>query len=399
VAVADRYDVFLLDLDGVLYRGDQPVPGASDAIDHLRELGKRVAFVTNNSSRTPEQVAEKLATVGVNASPDEVMTSAMATASVIAARGGGSAFVIGEVGVRSALAAAGVTVLEGDPERADYVVVGWDRGVDYARLRSAALLVQRGAALVATNPDPSYPAPDGLWPGAGALLAALTTTVGRPADEVVGKPHPTLYRTALERAGGGRPLVVGDRLDTDIAGAAPLGWDSLLVLTGVAGRADVVPTYVGRDLSSLRSDLPTVRAARDADVDGIEAELHGAGLASDGIEERLADALVADLEDRIVGTASLELFGNDALLRSVAVDPCCRLTNVGTLLVARASQLAGDQGADDLYAVTEDAAGFFERLGFVRIGGKNALPWRIASTPMVREHCSSRAVALRLSLR
>jgi HAD superfamily hydrolase (TIGR01450 family) len=154
---------------------------------------------------------------------------------------------------------AGIRLLDGEPEHVDHVVVGWDRWVDYAKLRTACLLVQRGARLVATNADPSFPAPDGLWPGAGAILAVITTTTGAEA-EVVGKPHAPLYRTALQRAGGRKPLVVGDRIDTDIAGAAALGWDSLLVLTGISSREDLArsevrPTYVADDLRALL-DLP-----------------------------------------------------------------------------------------------------------------------------------------------
>ena len=109
------------------------------------------------------------------------------------------------------------------------MVVGWDRRADYDKLRRAALLVQRGAQLIATNPDASYPAPDGLWPGAGALLATVTATTGA-TPEVVGKPNAPLFELARERAGGGRAISIGDRLDTDVAGAARLGWDSLLVL-------------------------------------------------------------------------------------------------------------------------------------------------------------------------
>ncbi len=260
MALADRYDCFLFDLDGVLYRGDEAVPGAAEALAGLRRRGKRVAFLTNNSGRTPEAVAERLRRLGIDASPGEVVTSALATADLLAARGTRTAFVIGEEGVRRALADAGIEVRDGDPERVDVVVVGWDRAADYAKLRRAALLVQRGAGLVATNADPAYPAPDGLWPGAGALLAAVTTTTGA-VPEVVGKPHAPLFLRALERVGDGRPLVVGDRLDTDIAGARALGWDALLVLTGVTDEArlmasEIRPTYVGRDLRVLEEDPP-----------------------------------------------------------------------------------------------------------------------------------------------
>jgi len=253
--IADAYDCFLLDLDGVLFRLDEPVSGAAETLHTLRRAGKRLSFVTNNSARTPEEIAAKLEGLGIRAAPDEVETSALATADMLAARGVGSAFVIGERGIRDALRAKGVRVVDGDPGRADAVVVGWDRAADYSSLRTASLLVQRGAALVATNADPSYPAPDGAWPGAGALLAVVTTTTGA-TPEVVGKPSPLLLVAARERAGGGRALVVGDRFETDIAGAEALGWDSLLVLSGIARREDLAssslqPTYVGEDVRAL----------------------------------------------------------------------------------------------------------------------------------------------------
>ena len=255
MAIIDGYDAFLFDLDGVLYRGDDPVPGAAAAVAELRKAGKNLAFVTNNSSRTPEAVAAKLASVGVDASPREVETSALATAELLAARGVGTAFVVGEQGIRRALSDAGIELVDGRASTPDVVVVGWDREVDYAKFAAASLFVQRGASLVATNADSSYPAPEGLIPGAGALLAVIVATTGA-VPEVVGKPHPPLLRAALTRAGGGRPVLIGDRLDTDIAGAAALGWDSLLVLTGISTRADVAasairPTYLVDDLSAL----------------------------------------------------------------------------------------------------------------------------------------------------
>lgn len=254
--IVDRYDSFLLDLDGVMYLGDEPIPGAAEAVVRLREMGKGLAFVTNNSSRTPAVVAQHLRTVGVQATPDEVETSGLATATILARRGVRTAFVVGEEGIRQALVGAGIQLVDQGADRADAVVIGWDRAADYDKLMRASLLVERGAAFIATNADASYPAPGGeRWPGAGALLAAVETTVGKKA-EVVGKPQAPVLLEALTRAGGGRPLVVGDRIDTDIAGAAGLGWHSLLVLTGIsaaadAAAADPAPTYVGIDLSAL----------------------------------------------------------------------------------------------------------------------------------------------------
>jgi glycerol 3-phosphatase-2 len=253
--IADRYDAFLLDLDGVLYRGDEPIPGAAEAVERLRRAGKRVAFVTNNSSRTPASVAAKLAGVGIRADQREVVTSALVTADLLSARGVGAAFVIGEEGIRTALRDAGIRVVDGEDPDADVVVIGLDRGANYTALARASLFVQHGAPLVATNADASYPAPEGALPGAGALLAVVVTTTGAE-PEVVGKPHPPLLRAALERAGGSRALVIGDRLDTDVAGAVAVGWDSMLVLTGISTReqaeaSEPGPTYVVDDLSAL----------------------------------------------------------------------------------------------------------------------------------------------------
>ncbi len=257
--LADGYDCLLFDLDGVLYRGDEAVPAAPATMAELRGRGTRCVFLTNNSSRTPEQVAYKLRSMGIQADAAEVVTSALATAELLASRGGGTAFVIGGDGVHGALLDAGLNVLDGEPGHADLVVVGFDDTLTYAKLRSACVLVRRGAHLVATNPDLTFPVGDGeLWPGAGSLLAAVVACAGTEA-EVVGKPFAPLFEAALRRGGGGLPLVVGDRLDTDIEGARRLGWDSLLVLSGVATRDEVEatgirPTHVARDVSGLVRD-------------------------------------------------------------------------------------------------------------------------------------------------
>jgi glycerol 3-phosphatase-2 len=254
--LADPYDAILLDLDGVLYRWPDPIAGAADAVERLRVAGKRIAFVTNNSSRTPEQVVERLAATGVRAAVSEVVTSALATADLLSSRGIERAFVVGDEGLRTALGDAGIAVLGGTGDGAEVVVVGFDRDANYTRLKDASVLVERGLPLVASNADRSFPAANGeAWPGAGALLAAIETTTG-VRGEVVGKPEAPVLRRALEVAGGGRPLVVGDRLDTDIAGAARLGWDSALVLTGSTRRGDLdgspwVPTIVVDSIDDL----------------------------------------------------------------------------------------------------------------------------------------------------
>jgi glycerol-1-phosphatase len=258
--LADHYDGFLFDLDGTIYRGDEPTLGAPETIERLREMGKGLAFMTNNSSRTPEDVAAHLNSIGLAVSAAEVVNSAEPTSDLVRERHVRRAFVIGEGGLRSALIGAGIDVLEGEPDEADVVIVGLDTSVDYARLRTATVLLQRGARLVASNADASFPAAQGWnWPGAGAILAAIETATGEKA-EVVGKPHRPIFEASHAVAGGGKPLVVGDRLDTDIEGARRLRWDSALVLTGISRREDLrgagfSPTYVIDDLRSLVDGL------------------------------------------------------------------------------------------------------------------------------------------------
>jgi HAD superfamily hydrolase (TIGR01457 family) len=257
--LAAKYDALLFDLDGVLFRGDEPVPHAPETIGALRQAGARIVFLTNNSSRTPEQVAAKLTGLGVVADPAEVVTSALATADLLAERGVKSAYAIGGDGVIRALEDAGISVLDGEPARVSHVVVGIDEDLTYATLRTACVLVRGGAHLVATNADRTFPSSGGqIWPGAGALVAAIMVATDVEA-EVVGKPFPPLFESALRRSGGEKPLVIGDRLDTDIAGADALGWDSLLVLTGVSDwreleASPIRPTYVAPDLTALLSD-------------------------------------------------------------------------------------------------------------------------------------------------
>jgi glycerol-1-phosphatase len=265
--LAARYDALLFDLDGVLFRGDEPVTNAPETMRRLRESGARIVFLTNNSSRRPEQVAAKLTRLGIAADPAEVVTSALATADLLADRGVRSAYAIGGDGVIGALEAADISVVDGEPTGVSHVVVGIDDDLTYAKLRTACVLVQGGACLVATNADRTFPGPGGqLWPGAGALVAAITTATGVEA-EVVGKPFPPLFESALRRSGGTNPLVIGDRLDTDIAGADALGWDSLLVLTGVSDRTELEtspfhPTYVAPDLTVLLRDDVASEARR-----------------------------------------------------------------------------------------------------------------------------------------
>jgi glycerol-1-phosphatase len=258
-----RYDHALLDLDGCVWVGDAPTSGAVEAVTALRQAGKGIAFVTNDSRVSAEELVRKLWGQGFQASLEEVVTVGGALQHLLAERADRlrSAFVIGSDAIAEHVADAGVRVANGTEfaSRADIVVVGLDEQLGYADLRTAVQALDRGAELVATARDPVLPMPDGPWPGTGAVLAALEYATGRRGD-TVGKPDPQLFYTALDRLGEGRALVVGDRLDTDLAGAAAAGLDAAIVLTGAAGRdeaeaaRDPAPIAVADTLATLVLD-------------------------------------------------------------------------------------------------------------------------------------------------
>jgi HAD superfamily hydrolase (TIGR01457 family) len=408
--VARRYDAVLFDLDGVVYRGDEPIASAPATIESLRNLGTPVVFLTNNSSRTPELVAAQLSAMGVKARPEEIVTSGRATAAMLEEEGGAgsSAFVIGEAGVREALRAVGIILLDGEPARSDLVVVGWDRSVDYSKLRTASLLVERGARLIGTNADASYPAPDGLWPGAGAILAAVTTTTGA-LPTIAGKPARPMFEAAARMVSATRPLVVGDRLDTDIAGAAAMGWDSMLVLSGASTPSDVIrsaalPSYVARDLTGILGRAPpaSFRPAVARDAAALAELLRSSGLSAEGLEGRLTDTLVSDDPDRgtplpLTATACLQTVESFGILRSVAVREDVRGCGLGMLATAAACHVARDRDVSHITLFTEMAAHFFEHVGF-RPVERLELPEPVATSHHAAEECSLTATAMVLDL-
>jgi HAD superfamily hydrolase (TIGR01450 family) len=229
-----RYDQLILDLDGCVWVGDEPVPGSVEAVEGLREAGKRLAFVTNNPRRSTEENVAKLWGMGVQASVHDVVTVGGAMQHLLAeTRRGRTAFVIGTQAMLDHVAAAGLRVLNATDlaSRAEVVVVAGTDQVTYDDLRHAVLALARGADFLATGRDPTYPMPDGLWPGQGAILAAVEYATGLEA-KIVGKPEPQLFLTALDRLGEGRTLVVGDSLEADVAAAAQAKLDAALVLTG-----------------------------------------------------------------------------------------------------------------------------------------------------------------------
>lgn len=260
--LAAAYDVALVDLDGVVYLGPRPVPGAAEALAAARATGMRLAFVTNNSSRPVDAVLAHLAELGVPATADDVVTSAQAAATLVSERLGTGARVlaVGGAGLRAALEAAGCELVDSADDKPDAVVQGYAADLRYADLAEAALAVERGAWWVATNRDPTLPSDRGVLPGNGALVDAVAAAVGRRPEVYAGKPDPALLGEAIRRTGAERPLMVGDRLDTDIEGAVVAGIDSLCVLTGVHSGADLLtapqerrPTYVGIELTALVS--------------------------------------------------------------------------------------------------------------------------------------------------
>ncbi|HEX5190300.1 MAG TPA: HAD-IIA family hydrolase [Streptosporangiaceae bacterium] len=264
--LAAEYDVALLDLDGVVYAGQQAIPGAPAALARAREAGLRLAFVTNNASRSPSAIAEHLSRLGVAAASSDVVTSAQAAATLIAEKfpAGSPVLVAGSNGLRLALRERGMRPVSVAADRPVAVVQGFAPGITYELLAEAGVAVRDGAFYVATNSDSTLPTPRGPQPGNGSLLSVIITATGvRPV--VAGKPQTPLHAEAVARTGAERPLVVGDRLDTDIEGAVRGGADSLLVLTGVSTAQDAVlaragqrPTYLSADLGGLTEPQPVV---------------------------------------------------------------------------------------------------------------------------------------------
>ena len=232
--LAARYDQFILDLDGCVWVGGDATPGAVEALEALREAEKGIAFATNNAYESGEDLVAQLWGIGVRASLRDMVTVGGAMQHVLAeTRTGRTAFVVGTAAMLRHVTDAGLKVMNATDlaSRAEVVVVAGTTDLVYDDLRFAVQAMLRGADLIATARDPTYPQPDGHWPGTGAVLAAIEYATGATA-ELVGKPAPRLFQTALDRLGEGRTLVVGDRLDSDLNAAAAAGLDAAWVTAG-----------------------------------------------------------------------------------------------------------------------------------------------------------------------
>lgn len=321
--LASQFDCIICDLDGVIYRGSEGVPGATLTLNAIEELGVRPAFVTNNASRTPAEVAHQLQQLGIHAEPSDVVTSAQAGAQILSEMvpPGSRIYVVGGTGLDSALRDVGL-IPERDPVGCIAVLQGFGPAIEWRDLAEASYLIQAGAVWVATNSDLTFPTEKGLAPGNGSLVQAVACAAGRQPDAIGGKPAPALMSLAIARMESRMPLMVGDRYDTDIVGGHALGLATLLVLTGVASIDDVWhshirATYLGESIATLIEPYPhcTVEV-NTAWCDGAQAIFHAESqrvTTSGGNfinRLRAADAVKWELQDSI----GIESFVNGSIV-------------------------------------------------------------------------------------
>ncbi len=263
--LSEAYDLALVDLDGVAYKGKQPIEHAATGLAGARERGMHLVFVTNNASREPGSIAEQLTGLDIPCSAEDVMTSAQAAAAVLARRldAGSPVLVVGGAGLVTAVREAGLRVVTSAEDRPAAVVQGFAPDVAWPHLAEAAFAIGQGAWFVASNLDKTLPQERGFAPGNGSLVAAVQTATGVEPTSC-GKPEPTMYQLAAERHGARRPLVVGDRLDTDLGGARAAGWPGLHVLTGVSTARDAVLAVPGERPSFLAADLRALQEPHPA---------------------------------------------------------------------------------------------------------------------------------------
>ncbi|MFW7414960.1 HAD-IIA family hydrolase [Demequina sp. SO4-18] len=294
------FDTALVDLDGVTYRGPHAIPSAPPGLAAAREAGMSVVFVTNNASREPQTVAAHLTDLGMPASVGEVMTAAQAVAALMleSLDKGSSVYVVGGAGLRTAVAEAGYDIVDSADPAPDAVVQGFSPDVSWRELAEASYAIRAGARYFASNKDLTIPNERGVAPGNGALVNVVVTATG-VVPPGAGKPEPAMFRLAAAKADAKRPMVIGDRLDTDLKGGRAAGFPGLLVLTGVDGVREAImapptdrPSFLGRDLSALAVPHPApvsegdrwrVRGAT-AWVDGGELHVDESEAGPDGLD-------------------------------------------------------------------------------------------------------------------
>ncbi|MEN9854786.1 MAG: hypothetical protein RLZ30_895 [Actinomycetota bacterium] len=260
----DSFDSLLLDLDGVVYRGKKAIAGAVESITKAQRLGKSVGYITNNASRTPSQIAMQLREFGIRIEDHQIIGSARAAAKLLAGKipSGSKVLVVGGEGLRTEVEALGFSLVASSEELPSAVIQGFSPEVGWKDLAEAAFAIQNGAIWIATNQDWTLPLEKGIAPGNGTLVGAVHTAVGI-LPEFAGKPFRPIFDSALSELGFQKPLVIGDRLDTDIKGAVAAGLESAAVLTGILGnrellgaKSDERPNYILTDLSELFRDYP-----------------------------------------------------------------------------------------------------------------------------------------------
>lgn len=259
-AFIDGYDAAFFDLDGVLYRGPEAIPGAVEGVGRLHEAGLRTMFVTNNAARSTQTVADHLVRLGFDVSEPDVVSSAQAMGALLRERlaPGSRVLVLGTENLADQVREAGMEPVDGFRAEPAAVVQGYDPAMTWPRLDQGAFSIQRGASWFVTNTDSTRPERDGIVPGAGTQVSAIRAAVDHDPLAVVGKPHRPLMAEALRRSGAQRPVFVGDRVDTDIMGAHAVGMDSFMVFTGASGVRDLCfaptngrPTAIGWNVESL----------------------------------------------------------------------------------------------------------------------------------------------------
>jgi glycerol 3-phosphatase-2 len=311
--LSTSYDLAMLDLDGVVYRGADAVPGAAEALVAARDAGIRLAYITNNASRTADTVADKLRAMHMpDVGDDDVVTSAQAVARLVAEAlpAGSAVLVVGGEGLRSPLEERGLRCVSSLDDSPVAVVQGFHADIGWHDLAEASYAIQSGLPWYASNTDMTVPTARGIAPGNGSLVQAVRNATG-VEPVVAGKPERALFDETIARVGGSHPLMVGDRLDTDIDGAINAGIDSLVVLTGVSTLQEIAdaapghrPTFVSSGLGGLAESHPPVEVDGDTARCGdstarlVDGAVVGEGTPSSTSLLRAAVALAWDLRDR-----------------------------------------------------------------------------------------------------